>query len=1040
MADNFSRARELFLHAVGKLPPEEWDGYIAGECHGDTQLQHLAMRFLEVHRQAGSFLESPMVALESQPEINERWERPGYQIGPYNLLQQIGEGGMGVVYLAEQERPVRRKVALKIIKPGMDTRQVIARFEAERQALTLMDHSNIAKVLDAGTTETGRPYFVMELVRGVAITEYCDECHLTTRERLELFLSVCQAVQHAHQKGVIHRDIKPSNVLVAMQDGQPMIKVIDFGVAKAINQRLTEQTLASGFGQMIGTPLYMSPEQAELSPLEIDTRGDIYSLGVLLYELLTGATPFDATRLKEAGFDELRRIIREEEPPVPSARVSTLAAEALSTVAGHRRVEPRRIVQTIRGDLDWIVMKAMEKDRGRRYETANAFALDLQRYLSDEPVQACPPSAGYRVRKFVRRNKSAVAAASLLLLLLMFLGSGIGWAVRDRSARRARVSGQVELILREVDELQDRQKWPAAFSAARRAEATVAGGDADSQTTQRVRSLLNDLEFIDRLEQARMLQSAWVGQAFDSAAADRSYAQAFRDYGVDVDALPVDVSIERLKARPKLTVAVGAGLDAWAGARRNLVHGAAGSQRLFAIARGIDPDSVRDRVRAISGRPVAETADDLRKLAESIDVRTQQPSTIVGLAKNLSRANQLDAATLLLHDGQRFHPGDFWINYDLATILWYQKDYDGAVRFYTAAVSIRPHAVAALNDLGSVLLDQKKLDEAIAYYRKATEIDPEFVYGHSNLGSALRAKGMLDEAADAHRRAIEIAPSFAALYSNLGNVLREQKKLEEADTAYCKAIELDPKNAKAHYGLGNVFVDRGRLDEAIALYRNAIDLDPTLVFAHSNLGTILLKQGMLDAAIAAFQQSIELDPANADAYANLGTALFRQGKLNDAIAAYRKVIELDPNTAENHTNLGLSFAHLSEFDLAIECFQKAIELDPRSSIAYSSLGRAMYEKKRLDEAVAAYRKAIEINPKHAGVFNDLGLALLDQQKIDEAIAAFRKSIELDPTHESAHDNLRAALEEQGQFDEAVDPSSGVINPRATIEAVDADER
>ena len=322
-----------------------------------------------------------------------------------------------MVYLAEQTEPVRRTVALKIIKPGMDTKQVIARFEAERQALALMDHPNIARILDAGSTDSGRPYFVMELVKGIPITEYCDQCNLTTSERLNLYTSVCQAVQHAHQKGIIHRDIKPTNVLVTVSDGEPVAKMIDFGVAKAINQRLTEQTLRTGFSQMIGTPMYMSPEQAEMSPLDVDTRTDIYSLGVLLYELLAGMTPFDKERLSTATFDELRRIIREEEPPRPSARLSTASIEQADTVAAHRRTEAHRLAQMLRGDLDWIVVMAMEKDRTRRYESASALARDIECYKRSEPVQACPPSSWYRFRRFARRRKGALAAAVLVLAL-----------------------------------------------------------------------------------------------------------------------------------------------------------------------------------------------------------------------------------------------------------------------------------------------------------------------------------------------------------------------------------------------------------------------------------------------------------------------------------------------------------------------------------------------------------------------------------------------------------------------------------------------
>ena len=338
-------------------------------------------------------------------------EVPGTVIGPYKLLEQIGEGGFGVVFMAEQQRPVRRRVALKVIKPGMDTRQVIARFEAERQALALMDHPNIARVLDAGATESGRPYFVMELVRGIPLSEFCDQNRLTVGERLELFITVCHAVQHAHQKGIIHRDIKPNNVLVTLHDGTPVAKVIDFGVAKATGQQLTEKTLFTSFAQMIGTPLYMSPEQAEMSGLDVDTRSDIYSLGVMLYELLTGTTPFDQERMRTAGYDEVRRIIREEEPAKPSARISTLN-RAATTVSANRKSDPSRLSQLFRGELDWIVMKALEKDRNRRYETAAAFAADVQRYLDDEAVEACPPSARYRFRKFARRNKAAFLTGS----------------------------------------------------------------------------------------------------------------------------------------------------------------------------------------------------------------------------------------------------------------------------------------------------------------------------------------------------------------------------------------------------------------------------------------------------------------------------------------------------------------------------------------------------------------------------------------------------------------------------------------------------
>jgi eukaryotic-like serine/threonine-protein kinase len=382
------RANELFLKALELRAPGERQEYLDGACAGDVALRAEVESLLEASARAGSFLESPapnLVATVEEPSVAER---PGTVIGPYKLLEQIGEGGFGAVFLAEQTRPVRRKVALKVLKPGMDTRQVVARFEAERQALAIMDHPHIAKVFDGGATPSGRPYFVMELVKGVPITEFCDQNHLTPRQRLELFLPVCQAVQHAHTKGIIHRDLKPSNVLVSRHDTTPVVKVIDFGVAKALGQELTDKTLFTGLAQMVGTPLYMSPEQAGMSDLDVDTRSDIYSLGVLLYELLTGSTPFDKERLRTAGYDEIRRIVREEEPPRPSQRVSTLRADTLTAVSAQRQTDPKRLGQLFRGELDWIVMKALEKDRSRRYETASALAADVQRYLKDEPVEA----------------------------------------------------------------------------------------------------------------------------------------------------------------------------------------------------------------------------------------------------------------------------------------------------------------------------------------------------------------------------------------------------------------------------------------------------------------------------------------------------------------------------------------------------------------------------------------------------------------------------------------------------------------------------
>jgi serine/threonine protein kinase/tetratricopeptide (TPR) repeat protein len=428
--------RELFEAAL-ELPPEGRAAYLDSVCGDDAALRLRLEGLLRRHDEARSFLESPPPEL-AQTANGPAIEEVGTQVGSYKLLEQIGEGGFGIVFMADQQAPVRRRVALKIIKPGMDTRQVLARFEVERQALALMDHPNIARALDAGVTDSGRPYFVMELVRGVSITSYCDETNSAVHERLELFMQVCRAVQHAHQKGIIHRDLKPSNILVTLVDGRPVPKVIDFGIAKAINQPLTQETLFTRFAEMIGTPLYMSPEQAEMTQLDIDTRSDIYSLGVLLYELLTGSTPFDKNRLKKAAYDEIRRIIREEEPPKPSLRISTLG-EKRTVVAAHRHADPNRLSQLLRGDLDWIVMKALEKDRSRRYETANGLARDVERYLNDEPVEAGPPSTTYRLRKFVQRNRGQVLAAALILCALLagIAGTTIGLIRAERQRQFA---------------------------------------------------------------------------------------------------------------------------------------------------------------------------------------------------------------------------------------------------------------------------------------------------------------------------------------------------------------------------------------------------------------------------------------------------------------------------------------------------------------------------------------------------------------------------------------------------------------------------
>jgi len=473
MPDQQNRAEQIFAAALEMSDAAARAAFVQGECAGDDALRSEVESLLAAHERADAFMQTerfgPWIASSAgagrgtsattgaeagAPDrvageiVRAPSEKSGDRIGRYKLLEQIGEGGFGTVWMAEQEEPVRRRVALKIIKLGMDTREVVARFEAERQALALMDHPHIAKVFDGGATESGRSFFVMELVRGQRVTEYWDQKKLPMRERLDLFMQVCQAVQHAHQKGIIHRDLKPSNILVTVNDGIAVPKVIDFGVAKATGQRLTDKTLFTKFQQLLGTPAYMSPEQAEMTSVDIDTRSDIYSLGVLLYELLTGRTPFDTKELLRAGMEAMTRTIREQDPVRPSARLSTLTAMELTTVAQQRRTEAPKLINLVRGDLDWVVMKCLEKDRARRYDAANGLARDIERHLNNEPVVACPPSRAYRFRKLVRRNKLVFgAAAAVLAALLLGLGISTWMFFRERAGRREQARLRKEALV-----------------------------------------------------------------------------------------------------------------------------------------------------------------------------------------------------------------------------------------------------------------------------------------------------------------------------------------------------------------------------------------------------------------------------------------------------------------------------------------------------------------------------------------------------------------------------------------------------------------
>jgi serine/threonine protein kinase/WD40 repeat protein/tetratricopeptide (TPR) repeat protein len=554
----------IFWDAAHLASAGERDAYLADACGGDGELRRRVEQLLEARARAESFLELPAPAL-AVTAAEPAGEGPGAAVGPYQLVERLGQGGMGTVWLARQDEPVKRLVALKLIKAGLDSGQVVARFEAERQALALMDHPNIARVLDGGADVAGRPYFVMELVRGVPITRYCDEQRLPPRERLRLFADVCAAVQHAHQKGVIHRDIKPSNVLVALYDGRPAVKVIDFGVAKATEQPLTERTLVTGLGALVGTLEYMSPEQAELNTQDVDTRSDVYSLGVLLYELLTGSTPLGRRRGKEGGLLEALRIIREEETPRPSARLST--AEDLPRITACRGVGPGRLSGLLKGELDWIALKALEKDRNRRYESASAFAADVQRYLSDEPVLACPPTLGYRLRKAVRRHRSAVLVVSLVVLALVGGLIGTTWGLLRATDAEADARNEADQKQTALAAAQDSWRLSLYEQARARRFSRQMGQRLDSlEALARAAQLRPDERLRDEAVAAMALPDVrpgptWhglpqghQGWAFD--ANYRRYARASDKGVITIRSLPDDREVRSIVSVPAKTGAL----------------------------------------------------------------------------------------------------------------------------------------------------------------------------------------------------------------------------------------------------------------------------------------------------------------------------------------------------------------------------------------------------------------------------------------------------------------------------------------------------
>jgi len=853
------------LNAAVELPPAERTAYLAEACNGDTDLRQRVQDLLHAHEQAAGFMEGPPSGLNFKRTevVNLRLtEKAGDKIGRYKLLQQIGEGGCGVVYMAEQEEPVRRRVALKVIKLGMDTKQVIARFEAERQALALMDHPNIAKVLDAGATEAGRPYFVMELVRGTKITDFCDENKLSTADRLKLFIQVCQAIQHAHQKGIIHRDIKPSNILVTINDGVPVPKVIDFGIAKATQGRLTDQTLFTAFEQFIGTPAYMSPEQAVMTSLDIDTRSDIYSLGVLLYELLTGTTPFDAKELLSAGLDEMRRTIREKEPPKPSTRLTQelVAADARKLhskpeirepeseeeirASSRRLLQIKELIHALRGDLDWIAMKCLEKDRARRYETANGLAMDIERHLRDEPIVARPASALYRLQKSVRRNKTAFAAATAIAVVLV-IGLVVSTLEAVRATRAEREQARQRQIAQQAQADEARQRHQAD-QARIRAETDEKKAESEASKSRQVAQFLKDmLESVD--------PSVALGR--DTTLLRTILDKTAGRVGKDLTNQP-EVMAELRTTLGEVYRQLGEYQKAEELQRQAL----AVRKRLLGDEHPLVAASLFKLALVLNARGEHAEAESLYREALAIQRKllgndnSDVAATLDSLAVVIEREGRLAEAESMLRE---------------------------ALAMRRKLLGNKHWAVAqSARNLVSVIRTEGKLEEAESLAREALATErtvrgdeaPAVALSLSSLANVLRDENRLAEAETMHREALAMRkrllgadhPSVTQSLEFLGHVLQRQGKLAELESVYREMLALQKKRfgsenkvvAASLLFLADVLIDQGRRDEAEPLYRDALAIgrklrgnehpDVAVVLAH--LAVLLQRERRLTEA------------------------------------------------------------------------------------------------------------------------------------------------------------------------------------------------
>ncbi len=901
MAETADRTESLFAAAVA-LPPEERGAYLERECSGDAPLRDRVLALLKAHDRAGHVIDRPVNGDQDQTAgYAPTSEQPGTVIaGRYKLLEEIGHGGMGTVWAAEQTTPVRRKVALKLIKAGMDSRSVLARFEAERQALALMDHPNIAKVLDGGLTDSGRPYFVMEYVKGVPITEYCDATRLSVEERLNLFVQVCSALQHAHQKGIIHRDLKPSNILVAPYDDKPVPKVIDFGLAKAMHQSLTEKTLYTAHETVLGTPLYMSPEQAQLNNLDVDTRADIYSLGVLLYELLTGTTPLERKRFKAAAWDEIRRIIREEEPPRPSIRLSS--TDTLPSLATFRHTEPAKLKKLVRGELDWIVMKALEKDRTRRYETANGLARDIQRYLDDEVVEARPPGTGYRFRKFVRRHRAQVIAAGLVLVALLAGIAGTTWGLFREARAKTRLAESLDREQKaNVDLSAANAKVQARYNLAVDAIKTFHTGVSED-------FLLKEEKFKDLRN--RLLKSAsnfygklgaLLGNETDVASrralarSNFELARLTEQVGRKEDALAAHRLV--LAAREVLAAEPGADVEAKAEIGQSLTEV---TSLLDLMGRADEALAAYRRLESLLAGPAgsdpaarAELAASCTRLARVLQHAGQPAEALAACVRARAELEVLAAAPGASNNVRRDLAETV---HQLACHLWYTGKPAEAVNEFRAALAIdqkladenpavpefRFNQARSHDFLGKILSDTGKPEEAEAELRRALALYQELVNGNP--------------AVTAFRRNLAVCRlCIGTLLSETGKPVEAEAELRTALAIEQKLVDEDPGDiyfrgglAECHKELGRLLLQMGKPVEAEAECRTAVAIWQKLV--EDTPGVALYR--------CVLAQSVQ----------NLGDVVLSVGRSAEARRDYERAIALEePQVREEPTITSHSF-------------------------------------------------------------------------------------------------------------------------------------